>query len=100
MMNTDRLSQFMARIATETYPEPLCDMHSTLTAQAMEMVFNRIPKHYVEDGIAILDVGCGQGPALKAFRDRGLKAMGIALNYDDVDACRKDGFIVLQMDQN
>ncbi len=95
-MNTSRLSQFMARIATETYPEPISEMHSDLTRKAMDMVLAEMK----EPPKLVLDVGCGQGPALKLFKERGCHAMGIALNDEDVRVCDEQGFDVCKMDQN
>lgn len=105
-MNTSRLSQFMARIATETYPEPISVMHSDLTRKAMDMVLAEVASNHpplideVKAGLLVLDVGCGQGPALKLFKERGMHAMGIALNDEDVKACDEQGFDVCKMDQN
>lgn len=95
-MNTDRLSQFMARIASETYPEPLTEGHTDLTRQAMDLVLAEM------DGAPLLalDVGCGQGPALKLFDEKMICARGIALNDEDVKVCEAKGFLVSKQDQN
>lgn len=100
-MNTERLAAFMDRIASETYPEPLTEGHTDLTRQAMDLVLKEIPEHHVYDGLQALDVGCGQGPALRLFKEKGIKAYGIALNDADVAACQAAGFSrTLKMDQN
>lgn len=39
----------------------------------------------------ILDIGCGQGPALEIFAEHGHSAHGIALNDDDVAECKTRG---------
>jgi SAM-dependent methyltransferase len=91
-----RLQQFMARIATETYPEPISEMHSELTRQAMDMVLEVMK----EPPLLVLDVGCGQGPALKLFEERMICARGIALNDEDVKVCEEKGFLVNKQDQN
>jgi SAM-dependent methyltransferase len=48
----------------------------------------------------VLDVGCGQGVALKRFATRGCDVTGVALNQTDVDVCQSLGYKVLKMDQS
>lgn len=91
----NRLQEFMKRIAAETYPEPLSEGHSFITAQILPLVCADLPKW-----AKVLDVGCGQGVALSHFRQLECDAVGIALNPEDVQACRELGFDVLEMDQN
>ncbi|MFK7737386.1 MAG: class I SAM-dependent methyltransferase [Pirellulaceae bacterium] len=56
-------------------------------------------KTKLRSGSSVLDVGCGQGVALRHFVDAKLKAKGIALG-DDVNACVEHGFDVCEMDQS
>jgi SAM-dependent methyltransferase len=91
----DRLAEFMARIASETYPEPCTDMHSYITKLVLDGLIPQLPPE-----AHVLDVGCGQGPALRIFRERGINAVGIALNEEDVQACTANGHNVIRMDQN
>lgn len=90
----ERLSEFMASRVGEAYPEPICDLHTELTKRAMDKVLD------VCKPVAVLDVGCGQGPALEIFRERRIEAVGIALNRADVMACYDKGFEAREMDQN
>jgi ubiquinone/menaquinone biosynthesis C-methylase UbiE len=55
---------------------------------------------HLSPGASILDVGCGQGPALEWFTANGFSPLGIALGQQDVDACIAAGFRCEQMDQN
>lgn len=82
---TSRLAEFMAARAAETYAEPLDAGHSFITAQMAPLV----TRHCV--GIRVLDVGCGQGPALAWFAANGLDATGITTNADDLSACNAAG---------
>lgn len=90
-----RLAQFMASIAAQTYPEPPTDIHSDITKKVLDELIPRLPKE-----AAVLDVGCGQGPALWIFRTHNIQAVGIALNDEDVKACTANGLNVIKMDQN
>lgn len=90
-----RLADFMQKVAGETYAEPLSEGHSFITAQILPIVCEGLPVD-----ADILDVGCGQGVALRHFRDMGHSPIGIALNPEDVRVCREQGFTVLEMDQN
>jgi SAM-dependent methyltransferase len=92
-----RLETFLERIATETYPEPVSDLHDAITGDVMEralQLFN------LPAGARVLDVGCGQGVALKRFVARGFRPIGITLNAIDVAACQDAGYDVRQMDQS
>lgn len=89
------ITDFLVKIAADTYPEPRSQCHDTITSKMIERVAPRIAP-----GGVVLDIGCGQGPALEWFRDHGFQAAGIALNPEDVRVCRERGLTVLQMDQN
>jgi SAM-dependent methyltransferase len=91
----NRLAQFMQRVASETYPEPLTDMHTEITRRALLEIIPKLPA-----AASVLDVGCGQGPALRIFREKQIDAIGITLNDEDVKACQAIGLNVLKMDQN
>lgn len=92
-----RLMQFFERIENETYPETPMSMHTEITKMAIERL-NELCT--LKPGVKILDVGCGQGPALEHFRQSGADAIGITLNQTDVQVCHTKGFEVYQMDQS
>ena len=91
-----RLEAFLNRIQEDVYPEPDSAMHEAIVAQAIPRLLNRFP---LSRGARVLDVGCGQGVALRHFEALGLNATGIAIG-DDVEVCRGQGFSVLEMDQS
>ena len=92
-----RLLFFMEKTATETYPEAPSSFHNEVTLSAMEYLFAnfRLPS-----SASILDVGCGQGVALRPLQERGHKPVGITLNETDAKVCRTLGFDVRVMDQS
>jgi SAM-dependent methyltransferase len=90
----NRLEQFIRARAAETYAEPLSAGHTNITEQMMPLVMKHV--HFGP----VLDVGCGQGPALKLFKETGRDAIGIALSPEDVNACAEAGYNVEFMDQN
>lgn len=93
-----RLVSFIARIESETYPESPTYLHSEITSQVLETL---MAKSWINPDARILDIGCGQGPALDIFRDKGyLSAIGITLNDEDVLICREKGHDVRKMDQS
>lgn len=92
-----RLQLFLNTIASETYPEAPSPIHSDLTAKAIDYLFTQYP---VPHAALVLDVGCGQGVALRHFVERGCRPVGITLNPTDVDVCQKQGYTVAQMDQS
>ena len=89
------LSEFMAQIAADTYPEPRTSGHDSITARFAPDV-----AELLEPGAMVRDVGCGQGPALEWFSAAGFHPHGIALNEEDVDACKALGFEARIADQN
>ncbi len=46
----------------------------------------------------VLDIGCGRGEMLEAFREAGIDARGIDLNDDSIGLCRAKGLQVEQAD--
>jgi len=92
-----RLAGFLDRIASEVYPEPPSPIHNQTTEKAISYLFEN---HPMPDAALVLDVGCGQGVALKHFTDRGCRPVGITLNQTDLDECHKQGFTVTKMDQS
>lgn len=91
------LLEFITRRSVETYPEESSPIHTQLTAMAIDHLFSNYTIPY---GTLVLDVGCGQGVALKHFVERGCRPVGITLNTTDLEECRKQGYTVAQMDQS
>ncbi len=99
-MSTDaieRLRDFLELTVTQTYPEAPSEPHTSVTAIMIDRVLTScgIPKPG-----RILDVGCGQGPALDLLRERGYHAVGITINDEDLRVCREHGHEVHKMDQS
>jgi len=93
-----RLVSFIDEIEKDTYPEAPSPIHSEITAKVLEML---LPKYRINPDARILDIGCGQGPALDILRDKGCSsAIGITLNDEDVQICRGKGHAVQKMDQS
>jgi len=93
----EQLNKFFLKIENETYPEPISELHTGIT----ENVLNKLIEKFSFPGNSkILDVGCGQGPALEFLQKNGYKPVGITLNDEDVRVCRSKGFEVYKMDQS
>lgn len=92
-----QLEAFLERIANDTYPESPSGLHDEITEQVMERFWQtcRLPA-----ASRVLDVGCGQGVALKRFAARSMNATGITLNMIDVTECQSQGYDVRHMDQS
>ncbi|MEM8736357.1 MAG: class I SAM-dependent methyltransferase, partial [Planctomycetota bacterium] len=91
-----KLESFLAKIGNDVYPEPPSPVHTDVAEKMVRLV---LEKTGLAEGSKILDVGCGQGVALKLFVDAGCDAQGIALG-EDVQACIDQGFNVCEMDQS
>ena len=93
-----RLVTFIDKIECETYPEAPSTIHTDITCQVLDAL---LPKYNIDTQARILDIGCGQGPALNILREKGYtSAIGITLNDEDVHVCRKNGHDVRKMDQS
>lgn len=93
-----RLVSFIDKIENETYPEAPSFIHSEITSKVLDIL---LPQYQIHKNAQILDIGCGQGPAMDIFREKGYhSAIGIALNDEDVRICREKGYDVRKMDQS
>lgn len=93
-----RLVSFINKIEGETYPEAPMLQHTIITSQILECLMTQFG---LNPKARILDIGCGQGPALDYLRDKGyLSAIGLTLNDEDVRVCREKGHDVRKMDQS
>lgn len=93
-----RLVAFVDQIERDTYPEAPSNIHSDITAKMLETL---LPQYGIKTDAHILDIGCGQGPALDIFHAKGYhQAIGITLNDEDVRICREKGYTVSKMDQS
>ncbi len=88
------VTSFLESIQRETYPEPPTQIHSDLTPMAMEWVLPHVT------GKQVLDVGCGQGVALREFEGRGYNAIGTGVNDEDLERCRDNGHAVIKADMH
>ena len=88
---------FRRRIEGEVYSEPDTQMHALITENVFHTVIDQLnfPPNTV-----VIDVGCGQGVALKQFSQRGLQPIGITLSPEDAEACQQLGFECHVMDQS
>ncbi|MBI2418570.1 MAG: class I SAM-dependent methyltransferase [Ignavibacteriales bacterium] len=93
----NQLSAFLKKIEGETYPELPSQMHTYITESVLDELLKVIS---LPGDAKILDVGCGQGPALEYFTKHNYSAIGITLNDEDVAVCQSKGFTVLKMDQS
>ena len=92
-----RFVEFVNKVQNQSYAEALSLTHNQVTETVLPQVLSRcdIPS----DGM-ILDVGCGQGPALGWLRENGYRAIGVTINEEDLEVCRSKGFEVYSMDQS
>lgn len=93
-----RLVSFVDTIESETYPEAPSFIHSDITGKVLDIL---LPKYQINQNARILDIGCGQGPALDILRSKGyFSTVGITLNNEDVRICCEKSHDVRKMDQS
>ena len=91
------LNRFLDAIERDVYPEATSQIHSEITQVALDKLAGMFP---LGPATRVLDVGCGQGPALQYFQERACDYLGITLSDNDLAACRSKGFRVEKMDQS
>lgn len=89
-----RLEAFCQKLWSDVYPETPTNLHADITARVWAKVKETFP---VAEGARVLDIGCGQGVALKHFAADRLNATGIAIG-EDVRICREAGYDAVEMD--
>ena len=89
------ITDFINARASETYPEPRSGGHDEIIRKVCPIVAETLPP-----AAQILDVGCGQGPALAWFTEHGFCPRGIATNQDDLDACRSLDLLAADIDMH
>lgn len=93
----NRLLQFMEKVGREVYPERPSVLHSEITSRAIDKL---LEVFRIKQRAKILDVGCGQAPALEIFAEKGFIPVGITLDNEDLTVCQSKGFTVAKMDQS
>ena len=96
MRDYSRYDQFIGSLHGDIYPEPPSEPGTSITRMAIQSLWD---EGVLKAGMTVLDVGCGQGVALRQFKDMGLHPVGITLG-EDYRACRAKGFEVHELDQN
>lgn len=94
--NFERLNVYLEKLNEEIYPEPESELHNELSQKAIELFVEPVKK----DICKVLDVGCGQGIALKRFNDLEIDTVGITLGREDYHVCIEKGYDVRIMDQS
>lgn len=96
MYNFIKLESFLAHLRKDVYPELPGEPHLYITQQMIDRLVTRYVKGA---GKRVLDIGCGQGLALRRFRAEAFDVTGIAIG-EDVRICQQEGFDVREMDQS
>ena len=98
-MSTDKIEKFLQKVKSEVYSEPDSPMHTHMIDQIIpDLVKNQLGD---EKKQKILDIGCGQGYAMKKFKEAGYTNLtGITMSQEDVDETIKRGFKCESMDQS
>ena len=96
MRNFANIDHYLNLLKLDVYPEPESGNHDDIT----QNVFDRFITPNTNFFDTALDVGCGQGTALKRFRRLEINVIGITLDDKDYEQCLKQGFSVRLMDQS
>lgn len=96
MRNYERIDEYLDLLKRDVYPEPESPNHDEVTQKVFDLFI--VPNR--NEIRRALDVGCGQGIALRRFASLGIDAFGITLSREDCDACLNLGFHVALMDQS
>lgn len=92
---TDRFASWLESLRSAVYSEPPTQLHSEIT----DRMATEVAKH-LWPGAFVLDIGCGQGPALDWFSQHGFEIVGTSLCDADIEVCRQKGHDVFKSDLN
>jgi SAM-dependent methyltransferase len=95
--NIKKIDEFLGKLKKDIYPEPPSETHSEISRKMVAFFMDR---YGLASDSHILDVGCGQGVALDLFAHEGYHPIGITMDAQDHDVCRRKGFVVYEMDQS
>ena len=95
-MHYGNFEKHLHRLQATVYPENEIKYHTAITKAAIKSLVTPLAGKISD----VLDVGCGQGPALAEFLEIGLKAVGISLDDGDLKICREKGFSVSKQDMS
>lgn len=95
----NKILKFLDKVSKEVYSEADSEMHQKMIDQIVpDLEKNQIGNNKDQ---AILDVGCGQGYAMKKFKEAGFTNLqGITMSDEDVKATQDKGFKCDKMDQS
>lgn len=96
MRNYNNINDYLNMLERDIYPETEMRQHEEIT----EKIFHNFIAPHKHIFNLVLDVGCGQGVALKRFKSLNIKAIGITIGKEDYEICLKKGFDVKRMDQS
>jgi SAM-dependent methyltransferase len=98
---TDRFTEFLQSLVADTYPEPPSPIHEEITGKVLPgVVVQAQVSAQVGKAIRVLDVGCGQGVALKRFKELGCDALGVTPNQTDYQEAMRTGCPVVPCDMH
>ena len=90
-----RLQKFLDQVAQGSCPEPPGPIDAEITHRMIDFLLSEHPQ---EAGARVLVLGSRDGMALEAFSVRGLEAVGVTWDPQDVEACRALGLKVQEGD--
>lgn len=92
-----KIEEFIRSLRADTYEEPPSALHDAVTMRAINSV---LPQLGDKQGMRVLDIGCGQGVAVKELAKRGLITLGTGVNQTDLEACKAQGLDVIEADMH
>jgi SAM-dependent methyltransferase len=97
MNRLQKIENFLRLVESQVYSEPEeGNFHTQLIEDLVPKIID--PLRLPHDAV-IFDVGCGQGTFINAMKRRGYhNVTGVTLSPEDVAACKRRGFRVLEMD--
>ena len=87
-----RVTKFLDKIHVDAYQENESSLHADITRDMVKRLSES--PYWPGYGAKVLDVGCGRGYALGAFKNHGCSPMGLTISEKDAWLCREKGFMV------
>ena len=91
MKDYKNIEKYLDLLSKSIYSQKFCKDHIDSTNDTINLI---------EGSKFVLDVGSGDGYMLDLLKQRGIRAIGLSMNDEDIDICRGKGYEMVKTDMS